>query len=170
MIRKLFLTIYYLIFSKLPNSAFPLGRIYNKMRVSILKKVISIGCNCKVQRNVYIGNGIGIKVGDSNQINDNVRLDNVSIGNHVMIARDCIFLGKMHEFRDLKTPMIMQGEKDVRQTIIESNVWIGARAIIMPGVTIRNGSIIGAGAVLTKDTETNGIYGGNPAKLIKYRS
>ena len=57
----------------------------------------------------------------------------------------------------------------INDLYIEDDVFIGAKAIILPGLKIKNGSVIGAGSVLTKDTEPYGIYGGNPAKFIKRR-
>jgi len=56
-----------------------------------------------------------------------------------------------------------------KEVIIENDVWIGANAIILPGVTIGNGAIIGAGAIVTKDVPPYAIVGGIPAKVIKYR-
>lgn len=56
--------------------------------------------------------------------------------------------------------------KDIR---IGNDVWIGARAIILDGVTIGNGAIVGAGAVVTKDVPDYAVVGGVPAKLIRYR-
>ena len=53
--------------------------------------------------------------------------------------------------------------------MIQKNVWIGARSIILPGVTIQSDSIIGAGSVVTNDVPSNSIFAGNPAKLIKKR-
>ena len=53
--------------------------------------------------------------------------------------------------------------------VIGDDVWIGRRAIIMPGVQIATGTVIGAGAVVTKDTEAFSIVGGVPAKAIGYR-
>lgn len=53
--------------------------------------------------------------------------------------------------------------------IVKDDVWIGTGAIILSGVTIGQGAIVGAGAVVTKNIEPYGIYGGVPAKLIKYR-
>jgi maltose O-acetyltransferase len=50
---------------------------------------------------------------------------------------------------------------------VEDNVWIGANATILPGVTIGKNSIVGAGAVVTKDVPENTIVGGNPAKVIR---
>ena len=52
---------------------------------------------------------------------------------------------------------------------IGNDVWIGARAIIMPGVTVGDGAIIGAGAVVTKDVPSCAIVGGVPARVIKMR-
>ena len=60
-------------------------------------------------------------------------------------------------------------DKDDIETIIGNDVWIGANAVIMKGVTIESGVIIGAGAVVTKDIPAYAIAVGNPAKVIKYR-
>ena len=49
------------------------------------------------------------------------------------------------------------------------NVWIGSKVIILPGVTIGEGSVIGAGAIITKDVPPCAVVGGNPAKVVKYR-
>lgn len=51
--------------------------------------------------------------------------------------------------------------------IIEDGCWIGANVVIMPGVTIKKGCVIGATALVTKDTEPNGLYVGKPAHKIK---
>ena len=54
-----------------------------------------------------------------------------------------------------------------KPVVLERGVWIGMGAIIMPGVTIREGCIVGAGSVVLVSTEANGLYVGNPAKRIK---
>jgi maltose O-acetyltransferase len=66
--------------------------------------------------------------------------------------------------------MRQQGRADLKSVVIEDDVWIGTRAIILPGVTVHHGSIIAAGAVVTKDVPEYAIVGGNPAKVIKYRN
>ena len=64
----------------------------------------------------------------------------------------------------------MQNQPNVEKSIhIGNDCWIGFGAQILAGVNIADGSIIGAGAVVTEDTESNGIYVGVPARLIKYR-
>lgn len=167
--KKIKLLFYYLFFSKLPNSWWPGGKLFNRLRVSCVKGIIPVGKNTKIQRAVYIGSGNNIVIGNNCQVNERVRLDNVNIGNNVMIARECIILGKMHESTDIHTPMNEQGVKDVKKTCIEDDVWLGLRVVVMPGIHIRKGTIIAAGAVVTKDTEAYGVYGGVPAKLIKQR-
>jgi maltose O-acetyltransferase len=167
--RNLFLFIYYIIASKLPNYAFPGGKLYNWFRIYCLKRVIHIGKDCRIMRNVYVGSGENISIGDYCRVNENVRLDNVQIGNHVMIARDSVFLGKSHEASDLSIPMEQQGNIKSKSTIVENDVWFGIRSVILPGLKISKGSIIGAGGVLTKSTKEYGVYVGVPAKLLKER-
>jgi len=167
--KILSLLFYYLIFSNLPNYAFPGGKFYNWLRISGLRNIIKIGKNCRIMKKVYVGNGNKIVIGNFCRINENVRLDNVKIGNHVMIGRESILLGKMHEFIDITIPMEQNPPNETKPTIIEDDVWIGLRVIVMPGVRIRRGTIVGAAAVITKDTEEYGIYAGLPAKKIKSR-
>lgn len=59
--------------------------------------------------------------------------------------------------------------RDNQEVIIGNDVWIGANAVILPGVKIGNGAVIAAGAVVTKDVESYAVVGGVPAKVIKYR-
>jgi maltose O-acetyltransferase len=82
---------------------------------------------------------------------------------------DCIIYHANHKFSDIKTPMCFQGHEHPKQTVIGDDVWIGGRVIITPGKKIGKGVIIAAGSIVTKDLEDYGIYGGNPAKLIRYR-
>ena len=91
------------------------------------------------------------------------------IGNNVMMGQDCLLYTRNHDFSDVEKPMIDQGFSSKEIIIIEDDVWIGARVIILPGVKIGKGSIIGAGAVVTKDVDPYSMVGGVPAKLIKKR-
>lgn len=170
MMNKALLILYYSIFSKLPSSWWPGGKLFNKLRILILRRIIKIGKDVKFQKGIYIGSGRNIRIGDRCQINEGIRLDNVHLGNNVMIGRESIFIGKMHISEDINIPMNEQGKKIDFVTVVEDDVWIGLRVIIMPGVKIRKGSIIGAGSIVTKNTEEYGVYVGVPAKKIKNRN
>jgi acetyltransferase-like isoleucine patch superfamily enzyme len=87
----------------------------------------------------------------------------LTIGNHVDIASEVMIWTSQH---DIHAPDFGAIEEPV---VIEDYVFIGPRAIILPGVTIRRGAIIGAGAVVTKDVEPFTIVGGVPAKPIGER-
>ena len=65
--------------------------------------------------------------------------------------------------------MFKQGYQETKQVVIEDDVWIGARSVILPGVKIGTGSIIAVGSVVKKDVEPFSIVAGAPAKLVKKR-
>ena len=93
----------------------------------------------------------------------------VKIGKHVMMGRNVIILSQNHNYDRTDIPMDQQGLGEHRPVIIGDDVWIGACAIILPGRKIGSGSIIGAGAVVTKDVPEYAIVGGNPARIIGWR-
>ena len=87
----------------------------------------------------------------------------ICIKERVTIAQYAYLCNGTHDFESPILPLV------VGNMVIEKDVFIGAKAIILPGLHIEEGCIIGAGSILTKDTEPFGIYGGNPAKFIKKR-
>ena len=112
---------------------------------------ISIGRNCTINPYcVLYGNG------------------GISIGNNVRIATHCVIVSSNHNFHEICTPICNQG-LTTKGITIQDDVWIGAHVTVLDGVNIAMGCVIGAGAVVTKDTKPYGIYVGNPAKLIKFR-
>ena len=86
-----------------------------------------------------------------------------------MISRDSIIWHRNHEFIRTDIPIIEQGQKPSKTTIIEDDVWIGMRCILTPGRHVSKGTIVAMGSVLTRDYPAFSIVGGNPAKLIKSR-
>jgi maltose O-acetyltransferase len=66
--------------------------------------------------------------------------------------------------------MRLQGYKDSQPVVIEDDVWLGARVIILPGIRVGHGAVIGAGAIVTKDVPPFAICVGNPARVIRYRN
>ena len=170
MIKILSAFIYYALASKLPNSNVPVGSSFSNLRCFFLRGFLKkIGSNLTIESNIFWGNGRDIELGNNVQVNEDCWIRNVSVGNCVMIGPRVMILNYGHNTEDLEKPMIFQGIRKYAQTVIEDDVWIGAAAIILPGVTIGKGSIIAAGAVVTKNVESYSVVGGNPAKLIKMR-
>ena len=92
----------------------------------------------------------------------------ISIGDNVSFGPSVSIIGANHVTSDVNTPFNKQGH-DSRAIKIGNDVWIGAGAIVLPGVTIANSAIIGAGAVVAKDVTEKEIVGGVPAKNIGTR-
>ena len=87
--------------------------------------------------------------------------EKITIGENVAIAREVII-------RDTDSHEILDGQHTKTKPVtIGNHVWIGTRAIIMKGVTIGDGAIIAAGAIVTKDVPANTIVAGVPAKVIR---
>ena len=103
-------------------------------------------------------------------------IDQLYIGDYVCIAAEAVILmgGNHNHHVDwfCLYPFLEDVERSYQSkgdTIIHDGVWIGMRAMIMPGVTIGEGAVIAANSVVTKDVEPYAMVGGNPAKHIKYR-
>jgi maltose O-acetyltransferase len=110
--------------------------------------------------NIYISKNVNITTNEKSKI---------SIGNYVMIAHNVMIIGGNHNIERTDIPMMFQGEGKQGNIIIEDDVWIGAGAIILTGVTIGEGSVIGAGSIVTKSIPPYSIAVGNPAIVIKKR-
>ena len=168
--RAFSLFLYYFLLSKMPDSRMPAGKAFARLRAFFLKRVFPVfGEDVTIESNIFFGNGRDIEVGDHVQINEDCWIRNAKIGNYVMIAPKVMILNYGHNTSSTEIPMMLQGTREYRQTVVCDDVWIGARCIIMPGVTIGKGAIVAAGAVVTKDVEPYSVVGGNPARLIKYR-
>lgn len=90
--------------------------------------------------------------------------DKIIIGNSVNIAMRCTFITSSHETGDYTR---RAGNATHRPITIGDGCWIGGNVTVLPGVNIGNGTIIAAGAVVTKDCDSNSVYAGVPAKKIK---
>ncbi|MGI8903114.1 MAG: acyltransferase [Solirubrobacteraceae bacterium] len=170
-LRFLALALYYAACSHLPDLAFPAGRVFNRARCALLRMILpSFGHANEVDGRVYLGDGTDVHVGSRCQINRGCRLNRVEIGDCVMLGPDVIVVGQLHRISDTSRPMVAQGEYTKSPTVIEDDVWIGARVIIMPGVVIASGAVVGAGAVVTRDVAPRRIVAGVPARVIGQRS
>lgn len=133
-------------------------------------KNIIIGEYVKVNQGVVLWPGDEqITIDDYTGLNPYVVIyGRVTTGKYNMIAPHVMLAGGNHGFSKTDVPMKQQGG-EVKGIILEDDVWIGANAVILDGVTIGKGAIVGAGAVVTKRVEPYAIVGGNPAELIAHR-
>ena len=123
--------------------------------------------------NLYGGEaGVGLKVGNNSSIGPYGYIGcsgYIEIGDNVMISPRVSIYSENHNFSETAVPMIEQGV--TRSFVkIEDDCWIAANSIILAGVTIGKGSIVAAGAVVTKDVPPFSIVAGNPALVIKSRN
>jgi putative colanic acid biosynthesis acetyltransferase WcaF len=88
----------------------------------------------------------------------------VFLGHRTIISQDAYLCGATHDYQTRDFTFI---SKKIRT---ESNVWICARAIVLPGVLCRTGSVLGAGALTSKNLEAWTVYGGNPAVVVRQRN
>ena len=166
-------------------------------RITVLSRFASCGKNCRLQKPLILRNIKYVHISDDVFISKGARIecfyryadvsyiphmaigggtwigynftclctDQCEIGQHVLIASNVFISTENHGMNPHQSyqdqPLIS------KSVIIGDNCWIGERAMIMPGVRIGEGSIIGAGAVVTKDIPPYSIAVGNPAKVIK---
>lgn len=86
-----------------------------------------------------------------------------------MMAPYVHIISRNHRFDRVDIPMCYQDFAPTPPMVIEDDCWIGQGVLIMPGKKIRKGTLVAAGAVVTKEFEEYSIIGGNPAKLIRKR-
>lgn len=166
--KRKFWYIMYCVFAKnLPYSR--RGKIFKKLRYFFTSKVIK-----KIGKNVNIETGAiynpNITIGDNSGIGVRCELvGNVEIGKNVMMGPEVIFYTQNHQYKDKNKTIMEQGYAPEKKIVIEDDVWIGRRVIILPGVTVKKGTVIGAGAIVTKTFPEYSVIAGNPAKAIGTR-
>lgn len=140
-----------------------------KCKTTIINEAASVGDALKVNykshvtANTHLGKNVNF---NGIIISGNGR---VQIGDNFHSGSDCLIISQNHNFDTGDAIPYGEGSYISKDVIIEDNVWIGSRVIILPGVSIGEGAIIQAGAVVSKDIPECAIAGGNPAAVFKYR-
>lgn len=142
--------------------------ILKKAREAILERIlgsikgnfnIALPFNCDYGSNIYIGKNFFSNF-------NCVILDSakVTIGDNVLFGPNVCIYTVNHV---LEPEARKKGLEFAKPVNLENNVWIGGNTVILPGVTIGENSVIGAGSVVTKDVPANVVAVGNPCKVIK---
>jgi maltose O-acetyltransferase len=165
------LVVYYGIARHLPDSTVPGGALFRRIRYLVCRPLFrTCGRNVNIERGAYIGEAGTISIGDNSGIGIRASVGRcTTIGRNVMMGPEVLVLTTNHRTDLIDVPMNQQGHETTAAVIVEDNVWIGARAIILPGVRIGAGSIIGAGAVVPKSVPAGVIAVGNPARIVRQR-
>jgi len=145
--------------------------LYRTFKMFIIRKSLKLS---RIDKRAYLCLPIKISkdvvVGPYSFINRGCTIGpRVKIGKYVMLAPEVAFVGNDHITKCAGVPMIFSGRPDLKDTVVQDDVWIGLRSIINAGVTIGRGSIVAAGSVVTRDVEPYSIVGGIPAKFIGRR-
>ena len=138
---------------------------------------IILGNNNRVMKGAYIRSyvsnarkGEGIITGSECWIGVNATLDSgqggLTLGNNVLIGPNVVIITGNHDYEKADLPSIEQ-EYYGKPIHISDNVWIGANAVVLGGVSIGEHSVVAAGAVVTRDVAPYTVVGGNPAKKIR---
>ena len=126
----------------------------------------------KIGKGVFIKPSVNIKypwnltIGDDTWIGEGVWIDNlgkVSIGSNVCISQDSMLMCGNHNYKKSAFNLMVGG------ITIEDGVWVGAKCLVCPGVTLHSHAVLAVGSVASTDLETYSIYRGNPAVKIKDR-
>lgn len=137
-----------------------------------VKRCVMWCFGAKLGRGVVIKPKVNIKypwfltVGDHSWIGEQVWIDNlgkVTIGNNAALSQGAMLLCGNHDYKKVSFDLI------VGNITIEDGAWIGSRAVVCPGVTVRSHAVLSVGSVATKELEAYGIYQGNPAVKIRER-
>lgn len=145
------------------------SKIYPSVRMDTPPyRSFRLGRHSVIESYCCINNAVGdITIGHHTRIGiHNTIIGPVSIGSHVNLAQGIVVTALNHQFLDASKRIDQQGIT-TRAVVIGDDVWIGANAVVLPGVTVGSHSVVAAGAVVTKDVPPHTVVGGVPAKVIK---
>jgi maltose O-acetyltransferase len=153
----------------LPVSTSKYGFLGRKLRYFAAKRICTeIGERVNIEKDTVFASDIHIGNDSALGVRSYIETGTV-IGNDVMMGPECMIFTKNHRFDRVDIPMRKQGETEVLPVIIEDDVWLGARVLLLPGARVGSGSVIGAGAVVSGEIPPMSVAVGNPARVVKRR-
>ena len=145
------------------------SKIYHSVRMDTPPyRKFSLGDYSVVESFSCINNAVGdVVIGDHTRVGlHNTVIGPVTIGSHVNLAQGITITALNHNFGDKSQRIDSQGVS-TNPVILGDDIWIGANAVVLPGVSIGNHAVVAAGAVVTKDVPPHSLVAGVPAKIIK---
>ncbi|MFV0289958.1 MAG: sugar O-acetyltransferase [Mangrovibacterium sp.] len=136
----------------------------DKLRTIIGK----MGINVKIQADFFCDYGTNIEIGNDFFANHNcVMLDcgKITFGDHVFVAPNCGFYTVGHPLNALERNKWLEYAHPI---VVGNNVWIGGNVVVLPGVTIGDNTVIGAGSVVTNDIPSGVLAFGNPCRVVRF--
>ncbi len=162
---KAFRVAWFLI-SGLPN------RRGSRFRIPLLRRAgATIGDGVRIGPGVRVYGPKGLTIGDGANVSRDSVLDaraGLSIGAGATIGFESVLLTWGHRHDNVDMPVTAQGF-EAKPIAVGELVWIGARAFLLPGVTVGDGAIVGTASVVTKDVPAGVVVGGVPAKVLRDR-
>ena len=147
------------------NNLHPLDR---EARQAAIRGLLGrAGANCVVEQPLFCTYGYNVSVGDNFFLNVNCKLmdsGKITIGHNVFVAPNVCVITEEHA---MDVERRLAGLEYTRPVHIGDNVWICTGALVLPGVTVGEGSVIGAGSVVTKDIPPGCLAVGNPCRPVR---
>ncbi len=141
-----------------------------KLETAYYKKRIHMGEDVRFRHPLMIQFPENIHLGNRVSINRNCTFlahTRITVGDNTLIGPNVTIITVNHDYRF--EGLMAKTAHSLSPVHIGENVWIGANAVVLPGVTIGNNAVIAAGSIVTKDISEGIIVGGNPARFIKNR-
>jgi virginiamycin A acetyltransferase len=171
-----------------PRIAIEIGnRLFERQQLDV-REGVSISRNCLLRGRVTLESHArvargcqlfgDIHIGRGSKLNDGIEVvGELTVGNYCALAPDILFQQKNHKIN--KPAMqgrfygrVLDNELEHMESgpiTVGNDVWIGARSIILSGVTIGDGAVVGAGSIVTDDVEPYAVVAGVPASQVKWR-
>lgn len=169
--RLFFMIMYYGFTRHLPEHSYPRGMIFCKLRGMTARPLLRhCGKDVAINRGAHFGKGTKLSLGDESSLGINARIvGDVVISRWVGMAHNVFITASNRDFSRTDIPLVHQPLRPDAQVVIEEDVFIGSDVTILPGVRVATGNVIGASAVVPRNTPPWAVISGNPAKVVKWR-
>ncbi len=169
--RTIALFFYYSFLQFLPTAPMPGSSLaYGLRRIAARTIFRRCGAGVIIKSRAYFGRGTNVEIGNRSQLGIRLRADSdFVVGDDVVMGPDVVIMCWSHRFDRVDVPINQQGPGEVRPVTVGDDVWLGTRCILLPGVSVGNHAVVGAGSVVTRDVPEYAIVAGVPAVILRDR-